>query len=355
VTTPITKKDRDVCPKCGWYAHGKYASPTECDPAAGDAASTLQAAVPEVPSTKLGYGRGVIAFEVDDKLHVSLNVNRHDRAFHLDDVWLLADLSHDDAVDLVRTITAWRGRQLDRRARAIAAKVIADARAAGYKIERSELRPMPVDVEAAVEAARKFLADRGEHDLPSHQATTRWFAEAIVKLHDQGPRTVVIDRPNEYDPPTEAELESARRRQSGAWLAKIEALQPGDACEFQYPNRAEWLRGTVVLNGGRLYWNVRDEAAGKLVTVDMERVRLPGGMRHATYVGIVEHLRGKTALIIDDPKLCTNPPSGLVPPGHVLAQFDEYGLTRGGVVLSRDWHAFPATSFHFDDEEPPPR
>lgn len=80
-------------------------------------------------------------------------------------------------------------------------------------------------------------------------------------------------------------------------------------------------------------------------------------VRHATYVGTVEHLRGKTALIIDDPKLCTNPPSEPVPPGHVLAQFDEYGLVldvpRGGVVLSHDWHAFPATSFCFDDEEPP--
>jgi hypothetical protein len=339
VTTPITKKDHDVCPKCGWYAHGKYASPTECDPAAGDAASTLQAAVSEVPSTKLGYGRGVIAFEVDDKLHVRLNVNRHDRAFHLDDVWLLADLSHDDAVDLVRTITAWRGRQINRELRSLdrkmreATKLVIDAaRAAGYTVKQPEFKELPPEsnrwdvgpgelqrLEVTVAAARKFLADRGEHDLPSHQAMTRQFAEAIVKLSNREPSWIVIDRPNEYDPPTEAELERARwstqktsatreaaqpgyvctcnrytqpgehtaacvhrnadrvNGVSDGWLAKIEALKPGDACEFYLSNT--WLHGKVSKNGGSGYWEIIDETEarrGAATYVFIEHIRLPG-------------------------------------------------------------------------------
>lgn len=42
-------------------------------------------------------------------------------------------------------------------------------------------------------------------------------------------------------------------------LAKTRALAPGDACEFRYPARKEWQPGTVVENGGSLWWAVRDE------------------------------------------------------------------------------------------------
>jgi len=306
---PAREKPLEVCPKCGWYAHGPYASPTDCDAAAGDAASTLQAAVPEVPSTKLGYGQGVVAFEIDDELHVRLRTcSRVYSDFHLDAVWLLADLSHDDAVDLVRTIAAWRGRQIDRSTRRAAAKP--------YVVVRSELSP--VDVESAVHRARRFLAERGEHDLPRHQATTREFARALVTLADREPRTVVIDRPNEYDPPTEVELHAPRplpfelercacgaprnpgvrhgpdgcarddiaaeidAKRSQSWLGKIEALKPGDACEFHYPARRAWLPGTIVKNGGSNFWSVRDDsdAEGRRGQVSdclyIEMIRLPG-------------------------------------------------------------------------------
>lgn len=71
------------------------------------------------------------------------------------------------------------------------------------------------------------------------------------------------------------------------WLRKIEALRPGDACEFHYPARAEWLPGTVVENGGAYYWTVRDDTPigdprgenrrGKLATaLYIEMIRLPG-------------------------------------------------------------------------------
>jgi hypothetical protein len=79
-------------------------------------------------------------------------------------------------------------------------------------------------------------------------------------------------------------------------------------------------------------------------------------MKHATYVGTIDELRGKTALVIDDPRQCTNPPKDPVPLGYVIAQFDEHimlDLPKGRVLLSHNWHAFPATSFRYDDEGVP--
>lgn len=64
------------------------------------------------------------------------------------------------------------------------------------------------------------------------------------------------------------------------WLDRIEALQPGDRCEFHYPARNEWLPGKVVRNGGSGYWEIADESAGRsrdgLANVYIEGVRLPG-------------------------------------------------------------------------------
>lgn len=66
------------------------------------------------------------------------------------------------------------------------------------------------------------------------------------------------------------------------WLQQIEKLAPGDACEFHYPARSQWLPGVVVQNGGAGYWSIRDlsdaegrrdEVAGALY---IEHVRLPG-------------------------------------------------------------------------------
>lgn len=61
------------------------------------------------------------------------------------------------------------------------------------------------------------------------------------------------------------------------WLRKIEALRPGDACEFHYPARAEWRRATVRQNGGGGWWTVFDEVEGKTVSgLYIEMIRLPG-------------------------------------------------------------------------------
>lgn len=61
------------------------------------------------------------------------------------------------------------------------------------------------------------------------------------------------------------------------WLSKIEALRPGDACEFHYPARAEWIAGIVVVNGGSGWWTIRDAATGRQTSGHyIEAVRLPG-------------------------------------------------------------------------------
>lgn len=62
------------------------------------------------------------------------------------------------------------------------------------------------------------------------------------------------------------------------WLSKIEALKPGDACEFQYTSRGPWFPGTVIQNGGPWYWRIRDDSnvEDREVQVHIECVRLPG-------------------------------------------------------------------------------
>lgn len=66
------------------------------------------------------------------------------------------------------------------------------------------------------------------------------------------------------------------------WLNKIEALKPGDTCEFHYPARSQWLTGTVVSNGGSGWWSVTDETdvednRSKVVEgLYIEQIRLPG-------------------------------------------------------------------------------
>lgn len=60
------------------------------------------------------------------------------------------------------------------------------------------------------------------------------------------------------------------------WLQKIQALAPGDRCEFRYPARKDWLPGTVVRNGGGWYWSVRDDSGKVAESIYIEHVRLPG-------------------------------------------------------------------------------
>ena len=66
-------------------------------------------------------------------------------------------------------------------------------------------------------------------------------------------------------------------KQDVFWLRKIEALQPGDACEFRYPAQKAWLPGTVVKNGVAGYWHVQEvRDPNNILSLYIEHIRLPG-------------------------------------------------------------------------------
>jgi hypothetical protein len=73
----------------------------------GANATALAERVDEVPSTKFGYGTGQLTFELDGDLHIRLSCSK-DGTFALYEIWLLDDLTSDEAADLVRAIASWR-------------------------------------------------------------------------------------------------------------------------------------------------------------------------------------------------------------------------------------------------------
>lgn len=64
------------------------------------------------------------------------------------------------------------------------------------------------------------------------------------------------------------------------WIDDIEAMEPGDPCEFRYPAREEALPGIVVTNGGGGYWTVQSTSEhNKLVNgLYAEHIKAPGGL-----------------------------------------------------------------------------
>ena len=59
------------------------------------------------------------------------------------------------------------------------------------------------------------------------------------------------------------------------------------------------------------------------------------------YVGPIENLKGKTALIVDGPEMYGDDP------GIVRAQFDERNLMHKGAHMASGWH--PAKRTDFED------
>lgn len=118
--TDTTYNGLPVCGRCGWPMAGldeieKHAG--ECPHAvAGASAVRLAERLDDLPSTKFGYGTRQLAFEIDRELSVRLKCNPG-RTFYLEDVWLLDDLTQDEAADLVRSIAAWRRGCLNMRRR----------------------------------------------------------------------------------------------------------------------------------------------------------------------------------------------------------------------------------------------
>ena len=103
--------DLPICSNCGWAMAGPsdHALHAKACPyaAAGESAKMLADRFPELSSTKFGYGTSQLTFEQDEHLHVRFHC-RNDETFQLEEVWLLDDLTVDEAADLVKVITDWR-------------------------------------------------------------------------------------------------------------------------------------------------------------------------------------------------------------------------------------------------------
>lgn len=107
----------EICEVCGWYKHSEF---IECTSSLGRAATALQDDVPEILSTKLGYGHCRLTFEIAKNFHIGLNVQHpwnKDGARDLTKIkfsWpflqTLGSLSHADAQDLVYSLRDWRER-----------------------------------------------------------------------------------------------------------------------------------------------------------------------------------------------------------------------------------------------------
>ena len=111
LTPETTFNGLTVCGQCGWPMAGSYEEQqhkSACPYAAlGAHATALAERVDDVPSTKFGYGTGQLNFELDEELHVRLECNESG-TFQLRAVWLLDELTPDDAADLVRAVASWR-------------------------------------------------------------------------------------------------------------------------------------------------------------------------------------------------------------------------------------------------------
>jgi hypothetical protein len=99
-----------VCEKCGWPMAGPYETATHRSSCphvkAGANAKALADRFPELSSTKFGYGTGQLTFELDENLHVTFRCDK--KTFQLQDLYLLGNLTADEAAGLVEAIADWR-------------------------------------------------------------------------------------------------------------------------------------------------------------------------------------------------------------------------------------------------------
>lgn len=101
-----------VCKRCGWATtpmedhDAKCIGDLEID---GRAATRFANSIPNVESTKLGYGTGKLTFNFDGEFSITLRCGAN--SFTFDHAFLLGDLTVDSARDLVQTLAAWRARR----------------------------------------------------------------------------------------------------------------------------------------------------------------------------------------------------------------------------------------------------
>ncbi len=120
------QKPLPVCPDCGWH---KLQYEHTCRKNASRVATELARRVPDVRSTQLGYGGGMLTFEMDEHMSVRFNVDDRKgvrKPLRCEDVFLIGELSTDEATDLVRALADWRRRMLAARASGDASVYIDD-------------------------------------------------------------------------------------------------------------------------------------------------------------------------------------------------------------------------------------
>lgn len=103
-----------VCTHCGWPMAGPFEEKRHregCEYVKkGRQASALAARVPNLVSTKFGYGTGELVFTIAPHFTVQVTPNGHG-GFAMREVHLLDTLTEDDAASFVEAIAAWhRGR-----------------------------------------------------------------------------------------------------------------------------------------------------------------------------------------------------------------------------------------------------
>ena len=103
-----------ICKRCGWYAG--FTHEERCRPEEGAIADELIAAIPSIPSGKLGYGDGCVVFEIEpDFALVFRDPRPRTRTISFDHIHLLDDLSVAEAAELVRALSDWRAGVLSAR------------------------------------------------------------------------------------------------------------------------------------------------------------------------------------------------------------------------------------------------
>lgn len=109
----MKRSDLTVCDKCGWYEHGRFSLPMECDPEKGAMVDRLAASI-SVPTTKLGYGTGNFAIKFGENFTLQMRptsrIGIDGDCYSVQRLFMLQGLTHADAVDLIETLTRWRDR-----------------------------------------------------------------------------------------------------------------------------------------------------------------------------------------------------------------------------------------------------
>ena len=108
----INPSGQFICPNCGWsvisidvkYDHHN----TRCHAAAGRLATEFANSLPEIPSTKFGYGEGRLTFNISNDCKVTFDCSSASLSLH--HLFGAHALGTEAARDLVATLNEWAKR-----------------------------------------------------------------------------------------------------------------------------------------------------------------------------------------------------------------------------------------------------